>query len=209
MFIQFLVSLILARKGKYVIRPSNSKDHMLILHSNSSIRVTDEQVTLENWPRMVVEVGILENGLNFMRIGTEYFCKPKTGNILTAEDVFDNKKCSWKIEENKDGTSSIKIGNLYLSGTDEPDNRRSSKGYFLRLIPSKQSRNNKWEFKKAKNLGSLNDKDSDSEEDNKIMKKDNNPKLLKNMYKMKSPVNAKLFGGLRTPLKYDTKKNKY
>lgn len=173
----FLLSIVSCKKNDFVIRPADSKHEILRIHGNYTLRVDSEPPSLENWPLLLVEISDLGNDYKSLKIVKNYICAPENGNILTTTTKFDEQRCSWKIEENHDGTASMKIGKNYLVRTDEMDNRIRSHGYKMRILPSSAAGDFKWELKKAKRVfGPIDEDEEDDKNDLKEIPADEHKK---------------------------------
>lgn len=161
----FFLNISHTMNDEIVLIPANSQEEFLILHKNLSLRVVNKMPNVHDYGASTIKVMDLQNGFKALKIEKQYICAPEQGNYPAMYTSFKPHKCSWIIEENHDGTFSIKIGNSYFSVTDEIDTRPSSIGWKLRLLPSTSDGKLKWEFKKAGKFFNTSD-NSDEEETN-------------------------------------------
>lgn len=152
MYILVLLTSALCSKkvDRYFIKPSDSDHEALKMYPNFSLRVINElkDITM-TFESMAVEVDKIQEQFVALKLNNRFICKSSDINTVVTSFSFSESDCIWKIEPQDKKTVMLKIGGSYLAKTDEADNRLSSEGYKLRLLPLNTRLNKKWTLTKA------------------------------------------------------------
>lgn len=170
------------KRHRYFVKPFNNSNKFLKMEPGLVLRVVNgvDAVTSPHESLVVdVEDGI--NNLYKLKMMGKYLCIQKDEDKLTASPIFRQERCLWSIsnkEKSETVGSALKLHGYYLTETELFDNRESTRGTKLRMVPIYNPEVALWKFEKFKPaFPEMSDSDtSSSSSDVKVKKEIKDPK---------------------------------
>lgn len=152
MYIICLVALVHCSKKfhRYLIKSYDNRNALMKMSMNFNVRVTEESLNAPVLSDSVVaEVEEVQKIFAKIKMHGMYLCKSDESSNVMGLSIYSEDDCLWKVDPiSKDGGVMLKIGGNFLVKTGEMDNRESSPGYKLRLVPFATADNGGWVMEK-------------------------------------------------------------
>lgn len=152
MYIICLVALVHCSKKfhRYLIKSYDNRSELMKMSMNFNVRVIEDglnaSVLLDS---VVAEIEEVQKNFAKIKMHGMYLCKSDESSNVIGSSIYSQDDCLWKVDPiSKDGGVMLKIGGNILAKTGEMDNRESSPGYKLRLVPFATADNGRWFMEK-------------------------------------------------------------
>ncbi|ELQ75214.1 hypothetical protein THOM_1837 [Trachipleistophora hominis] len=156
MYILWLITLAYCSRKlhRYLIRPYENRGEIMKMYGNLKPRIVKSGPNASQMATNQFIAEIEEVAANFVKIkmNSLFLCTSDESNNVEGSPTYLETNCLWKVERLSKNNSNVmlKIGGNFLVKATEKDNRESSYGHKLKLVPFTTADSGKWFWEKYK-----------------------------------------------------------